>query len=102
MNRRAPRPLGVALAAIGERLEPASTLAAVQRCWDEVVGPTIATHAQPVGERAGVLDVACSEAVWAAELELMGPQLLAALNKKLGADKLRSLRVRADAARSTR
>jgi predicted nucleic acid-binding Zn ribbon protein len=101
MNRRAPRPLGVALAALGERLEPASTLAGAQRCWDEVVGPTIATHARPVAERAGVLDIACSEAVWASELELMGPQLVDALNTKLGTDKLRSLRVRADAARGT-
>jgi predicted nucleic acid-binding Zn ribbon protein len=102
MNRRAPRPISHALAALGERLEPASTLAAAQRYWDEVVGPTIATHARPVAERAGVLDIACSEAVWAAELELMGPQLVDALNKKLGAGKLRSLRVRADATRSTR
>jgi predicted nucleic acid-binding Zn ribbon protein len=102
MNRRAPRPIGVALAALGERLEPASTLAATQRHWDEVVGLTIATHARPVAERSGVLDVACGEAVWAAELELMGPELIDALNKKLGAGKLRSLRVRADAARSPR
>jgi predicted nucleic acid-binding Zn ribbon protein len=102
MNRRAPRPLGTALAALGQRLEPASTIAAVQRHWDDVVGATIASNARPVAEHAGVLEVACSEAVWAAELELMGPQLVDALNAKLGATKLRSLRVRADAVRHHR
>jgi predicted nucleic acid-binding Zn ribbon protein len=102
MNRRAPRPLATALAALGERLEPASTIAAVQRQWEDVVGATIAAHAHPVSERSGLLEVACSEAVWAAELELMGPQLIDALNAKLPGAELRSLRVRADAARHSR
>jgi predicted nucleic acid-binding Zn ribbon protein len=89
----------MALTALSARLEPASPLAAAQRCWEAVVGEAIAASARPVAERAGVLEVACEDAVWAAELELMGPQLVIALNAAIGAGELRSLRVRADAAR---
>jgi predicted nucleic acid-binding Zn ribbon protein len=55
-----------------------------------------------VSERDGVLQVACDDAVWAAELELMGPSLVDALNTALGHDALRLLRVRADGARGVR
>jgi predicted nucleic acid-binding Zn ribbon protein len=89
----------MALTALSARLEPASPLAAAQRCWEAVVGEAIAGSARPVAERAGVLEVACEDAVWAAELELMGPQLVIALNAAIGAGELLSLRVRADAAR---
>jgi predicted nucleic acid-binding Zn ribbon protein len=99
MNRRAPRPLGLALEALGARLAPPTTLAAVQSCWNTVVGGAIAERARPIAERSGVLEIACEDAVWAAELELMGPQLVVALNDAIGGAELRSLRVRADAAR---
>lgn len=98
-SRRAPRRLAEALAPVTARLEPASTLAAVQRCWSDVAGPAIAAHATPLAERDGVLHVVCSEAVWASELELMGPSLVEALNAAIGRPALRSLRARADAAR---
>jgi predicted nucleic acid-binding Zn ribbon protein len=94
MNRRAPRPLHLALASLGERLEPASTLAAAQRHWEAIAGSAVAAHSRPVAERSGVLDVSCDEAVWAAEIELLGPDLVAALNEALGRDALRSLRTR--------
>jgi predicted nucleic acid-binding Zn ribbon protein len=99
MNRRAPRPLSLALATLSARLEPASKLAAIQGCWETVVGEAIAQRAQPVAERSGVLEIACEDAVWAAELELMGPQLVVALNDAVGGAELRLVRVRADAAR---
>jgi predicted nucleic acid-binding Zn ribbon protein len=99
MNRRAPRPLGLALATLNARLEPASTLAAIQGSWGAVVGEAIAQRAQPIAERSGVLEIACEDAVWAAELELMGPQIVVALNDAVGGAELRSVRVRADAAR---
>jgi predicted nucleic acid-binding Zn ribbon protein len=101
-RRRSPRPLADALGELGARLEPASTLGAVERLWEGVVGEAIARGAHPVSERDGVLQVACEDAVWAAELELMGPSLVDALNAALGHDALRLLRVRADGARGVR
>lgn len=98
--RRAPRPLGAALDALNARLEPTSTLASVQRVWAGVVGDAIARGARPASERAGVLHVACDDAVWASELELMGPSLVSALNAAIGRDALEAVRARADGARS--
>jgi predicted nucleic acid-binding Zn ribbon protein len=94
-----PRPLGEALSALSERLEPASTLGSVQRLWPSVVGDAVARVARPIGEHEGVLRVACDDAVWAAELELMGPSLVRALNTAMGREALVGMRVRADGAR---
>ena len=94
MRRRAPRPLSVALATVTAELEPATALAAVQVAWASVVGPVIAAHATPAGERGGVLDVVCDESVWAAELELMGPDLVGQLSGALGSTAITSLRCR--------
>jgi predicted nucleic acid-binding Zn ribbon protein len=97
MRRRVPRPIGELLAPATARLAPASTLAAVQRCWDEVVGPRIAGCARPIAERDGVLQVGCEDAVWASELELMGPALVDSLNAAIGRPALRRVRVRSGA-----
>lgn len=95
MRRRAPRPLGDALGALLARLAPASTLAAVQEVWEGAVGVAVAAQAAPAGERDGVLTVVCAEAVWAHELELMGPELVEQINAALGRPAIRALRCRA-------
>jgi predicted nucleic acid-binding Zn ribbon protein len=43
--------------------------------------------------------VSCDAAVWAQELDLMGPELVARLNAALGGKKVRSLRCQAAPAR---
>ncbi len=101
-RRRSPRPLAAALSALTSRLEPVGTLAAVQRVWPEVVGDAIARGARPVAEREGVVQVACEDAVWASELELMGPSLVASLNAAIGGERVSAVRVRADGARRVR
>ena len=95
MRRRTPRPLGDALGVLLARLAPASTLAAVQEVWEEAVGAVVAAQAAPAGERDGVLMVVCNEAVWAHELELMGPDLVEQINGALGRPAIRALRCRA-------
>jgi predicted nucleic acid-binding Zn ribbon protein len=96
VRRRAPRPLGDALRDLTRRLEPASPLARVQRVWSDVVGEVTAAHCAPVGERGGVLKVACDEAVWAAELDLMAPEILARLAHARVDPPITALRCRAD------
>jgi predicted nucleic acid-binding Zn ribbon protein len=86
--------VSIALAGLSERLEPASTLAAIQRHWQTAAGPAIAAHSRPSRERSGVLEVTCDEAVWATEIELLGPQLVAALNAALGREAIQALRSR--------
>jgi len=92
MRRRQPRPLSHAIAALADRLAPQTTLADVQRVWPDAVGEVVAAQAEPTREREGVLTVTCSSAVWAQELDLMGPELVARINAALGAESVVSLR----------
>jgi predicted nucleic acid-binding Zn ribbon protein len=93
-----PRGLGAAVRATRDRAAPATLLAAVQRAWPEVAGRAIAAEAEPVAERDGVVRVSCRSAVWAAELDLMAPELLDRLNARLERP-VAGLRFSADAAR---
>lgn len=93
-DRPAPRPLSVALAELTDDLAPASTLAGVQRVWEQAAGATIAEAGRPTAERAGVLTITCSDAVWAQELDLMGSELVARLNEALGEELVQRLRCR--------
>lgn len=106
-RRRVPRPIGGAVSVLAGRLAPATVLAEVQRVWPDVVGPAIAAQAEPTSEREGVLTVSCAAAVWAQELDLMGPQIVARINAALSlAEKpreggpVRSLRCQAVPARA--
>jgi predicted nucleic acid-binding Zn ribbon protein len=73
-------------------LAPNTLLAAVQRLWREAVGESAAEHALPTAERGGVLTVSCAEAVWAQELELMGPAIVERLNSRLPERQITRLR----------
>jgi predicted nucleic acid-binding Zn ribbon protein len=83
MGRRAPRPVAAALETVLEGVQPQTPLAAVQRVWPDAVGEAIAREAQPVSERDGVVTIACSSSVWAAELDLMKRDLQARLSENL-------------------
>ncbi|MEX0993133.1 MAG: DUF721 domain-containing protein [Solirubrobacterales bacterium] len=82
-RQRGPRPLTPALARLRAGLAPATALAAVQEVWSEAVGPEIAREAQPASERRSSIVVECDSATWAAELEMMAPELLERLNEAL-------------------
>ena len=84
MRRLAPRRLDGALARVTSGLAPATTLARVQGAWKSAAGPLVAEEAEPVSERDGVVTVACRSAVWAQELELLTPDLLARLAAEIG------------------
>jgi predicted nucleic acid-binding Zn ribbon protein len=92
MRRRAPRPLAEPLEALQDRWAPRSLLADVQRVWPQAVGSRIAAEATPTAERAGVVTVTCAAAVWAQELELMGPGLVEQVNAALGGPRVHRLR----------
>ena len=92
MRRRAPRPVSLALEAATARLAPATVLAEVQRAWPDAAG-AFAAEASPVAEREGVVTVACGSAVWAQELDLLGPRVVEALNAAIGRTAVSRLRV---------
>ena len=95
MSRRAPRPAALAVEALTSRLAPRTALAEVQRVWPGVVGAAIAAEAQATAEHDGVVTVSCRSAVWAQELDLMGPDLVGRLNAALGGERLLALRCQA-------
>ena len=67
-------------------------MAEVQRVWGAVVGDAIAAEAGPTRERAGVVTISCSASVWAQELDLMGPTIVAGLNAALRGGAVQRLR----------
>ena len=95
MSRPAPRPLSFALDGLTSALAPATTLARAQQVWEQAVGPQVAAAGLPTAERDGVLTVTCSDAVWSAELDLMGMELVQRLNEQLGGPLIQRLRCRA-------
>jgi len=95
-RRRAPRPASAALRTALERAAPKTPLAKLQSAWAETVGERIAAVANPVSERERTVTVACSDSVWAQELDLMQDQLLLRLRDRLGGDAPRALRFRVE------
>lgn len=92
LHRRSPRPLTAALDPLRDGWAPETVLAEVQRVWPAIVGPAIAAEAAPQSERGGVLTVTCSAAVWAQELDLMGPTIIGRLNQALQRGQVTRLR----------
>ncbi len=90
--RRGPRPLSSALSFLADELAPETMLADLQRVWAEAVGDAIAAEAQPTAARGGVVTISCSASVWAQELDLMAPQILARLNETLPRGSVQRLR----------
>lgn len=84
--------MSFALDALRDELAPQTLLAEVQRVWPEAVGAVVAAEAQPFSERNGMLTVSCSASVWAQELDLMAPMLIARLNERLRGAKVTRLR----------
>lgn len=90
--RRSPRQLGSVVDRLRDELAPQTLLSDVQRVWPTAVGREIAGHAQPTGERGGVLVVSCAASVWAQELDLLAPVILERLSEALGHQRLSRLR----------
>jgi predicted nucleic acid-binding Zn ribbon protein len=92
LHRRAPRSIAGALTPLRDGWAPETVLAEAQRVWVDAVGAAIAAEAQPISERAGVLTVACENAAWAHELDLMAPSLLDRVNERLARGRITRLR----------
>jgi predicted nucleic acid-binding Zn ribbon protein len=90
--RRSPRQLGFVVDRLRDELAPQTLLAEVQRAWPTAVGSDVAGHAQPTGERGGLLVVSCTASVWAQELDLLAPVIVERLNEALGAQRITRLR----------
>lgn len=62
-----------------------SVLSSVRAAWPEATGPGTVHHAYPIRRsRAGVVTVACSDAVWAQEMDMQGDDIARRVNALLG------------------
>ena len=62
-----------------------SVLTSVRAAWAEASGPGTVNHAYPIRRsRAGVVTVACADAVWAQELDMRTDELMGRLARILG------------------
>jgi predicted nucleic acid-binding Zn ribbon protein len=84
--------MSFALDSLRDELAPETLLASVQRAWPAAVGQAISAEATPTAERGGVVTVSCSAAVWAQELDLMGPTIVGRLNGLLESGRVERLR----------
>lgn len=75
-------------------LEEAARAHRLGQCWEEAVGPQIAAHCQPAGLRDGVLEAQVDSSVWAQQLQLRSPEILASLRDRLGEEAPTALRFR--------
>lgn len=84
MSRRSrPRALGDLARAVRVESRPQTALGAIQSVWADALGERIATQAEPVRERDGLVTVSCSAATWAQELDLLQNDLVERLNREL-------------------
>lgn len=60
--------------------------------WPQIVGPAIAAHSDAVALAQGVLLIGVDSSVWAQELSMLRPKILAAFEERLGPGHIRNLR----------
>ena len=83
-----PRPLSSLLDALTKALDLEKGLSAhrAAEIWAEVAGPDIAAHAWAHAVRGETLEVRTDSPVWAHQLQLLEPELVARMRSALGAD----------------
>lgn len=96
-RRSTPKTPGEGLDGLLDAIAPEDAgdlgLARVQRAWSAAVGTAIAAAARPVAVVDGTLHVACQEATWAHEIQM----LEAAVVERIGAagfPEIRAIRAR--------
>lgn len=89
----APEPLDELLERAGENRFAKKQLPIPLAHWRAAVGPKIADRARPTALERGVLIVTVATSVWANELSMLAPQLIAKLAER-GFAEIKSLRFR--------
>ena len=61
--------------------------------WSDVVGKSVAKNCTPEGVKQGVLIVRASTPVWRNEIAIKKKEIIEKLNKKLGKETIKDMRV---------
>ncbi len=96
-RRSTPRTPGDALDGLLDAIAPEDAgdrgLAQVQRAWAAAVGTAIAAAARPVAIVDGTLHVACEEATWAHEIQMLEAAVVARISAA-GFSEIQAIRTR--------
>jgi len=84
--------VGQVLSELG--LEAAASAYRLAQRWEAIVGPEVAARCRPLGMRGQVLEAEVDSSVWAQQLQLRRPEILAALRRELGEEAPSELRFR--------
>lgn len=97
-RRSSPRQSAAGLESLLDALAPEDVgslgLGRIQRVWGRAVGTDIAAAGQPVAFVDGLLHVACTDATWAQELQMLEAMLLERLHAA-GVSDVTAIRARA-------
>lgn len=61
--------------------------------WDDIVGPAIAQHCHIESFEEGVLVVSTDSSAWAAQLRMLGPQIITRIHERVGAQVVSEIKV---------
>lgn len=88
-------PVGDALRALAARRGWQSHLVAgdLHAEWESIVGAALAEHTAPLRLRGGVLVLAASTPLWAAEVRQLGSVIASRVNERLGEGTVRTITV---------
>ncbi|RJP76168.1 MAG: DUF721 domain-containing protein [Candidatus Zixiibacteriota bacterium] len=76
--------------AIHRRLNAAQIIEA----WEELAGPVVAQHVQPMALDKGVLTLEADSSVWRQEVSLARPELAVRINARFGPKTVREIRIK--------
>ncbi|HEV7525538.1 MAG TPA: DUF721 domain-containing protein [Acidimicrobiia bacterium] len=103
-RRDEPVPLRDAIAAVGRQLGMPSpdVVSTLNAQWIDIVGATIADHAEVRSVRDGECTIAVDGPAWATQIRYASSDLLARVNERCGEGSVTSIRVVVTGARKTR
>ncbi|HZM58034.1 MAG TPA: DUF721 domain-containing protein [Acidimicrobiales bacterium] len=93
---RGPRPLDASLDAVSQRLgmRDSRGLGRLFSRWQDIVGPAMASHVQPVRIDAEALVVNVDHPAWATQVRYLGDELLDRVAEQAGVERPGRLEVR--------
>jgi predicted nucleic acid-binding Zn ribbon protein len=96
MRKGTSEPIGDVVKKVIEKLDPTKQKKSVKiiSAWRAVAGRELAQHTKPVGLRKNSLLVVVDDSAWFYQVNLKKEELLAALKKKKGCEKIEKVRFR--------
>jgi predicted nucleic acid-binding Zn ribbon protein len=87
--------VGEVLNSLGVRLGlgRSADVGIIWKRWDQIVGTTIAGHAEPSSLRDGLLRIRAESPAWAAELSYLAGEIKTRANELVGRDAITDVRV---------